>query len=213
MVAVYFCRWFVRGGGWGPFRGTEGAACHLITLITSNTSHLDHEIRFAITPKAILNAKPNSISRTLSTSFRSSSSHKMKVTSQALALISAILLNTSSAFTSVHHHRASTSSSSLKVANDLFVEMTSETGAAAAAGTANTHSSVETYYGDTLKESADLLTNACCTAARPAPQIAKAISNIHPDVIKKYYGCGFCVPDEVEGMTILDLGCGAGRDV
>ena len=75
MVAVYFCRWFVRGGGWGPFRGTEGAACHLITLITSNTSHLDHEIRFAITPKAILNAKPNSISRTLSTSFRSSSSH------------------------------------------------------------------------------------------------------------------------------------------
>eukprot|EP00577_Skeletonema_sp_RCC1716_P011386 CAMPEP_0113379574 /NCGR_PEP_ID=MMETSP0013_2-20120614/4299_1 /TAXON_ID=2843 ORGANISM="Skeletonema costatum, Strain 1716" /NCGR_SAMPLE_ID=MMETSP0013_2 /ASSEMBLY_ACC=CAM_ASM_000158 /LENGTH=420 /DNA_ID=CAMNT_0000261859 /DNA_START=67 /DNA_END=1329 /DNA_ORIENTATION=- /assembly_acc=CAM_ASM_000158 len=136
----------------------------------------------------------------------------MKVTSQALALLTAILLNTSSAFTSVHHHRASTSSS-LKVTNDLFVEMTSETGAAAAAGTANTHSSVETYYGDTLKESADLLTNACCTAARPAPQIAQAISNIHPDVIKKYYGCGFCVPDEVEGMTILDLGCGAGRDV
>eukprot|EP00574_Skeletonema_japonicum_P009399 CAMPEP_0201727388 /NCGR_PEP_ID=MMETSP0593-20130828/12115_1 /ASSEMBLY_ACC=CAM_ASM_000672 /TAXON_ID=267983 /ORGANISM="Skeletonema japonicum, Strain CCMP2506" /LENGTH=373 /DNA_ID=CAMNT_0048219167 /DNA_START=184 /DNA_END=1305 /DNA_ORIENTATION=- len=91
--------------------------------------------------------------------------------------------------------------------------MTTETGAAAAAGTANTHSSVTTYYGETLKESADLQTNACCTAARPAPQIAKAISNIHPDVIKKYYGCGFCVPDEVEGMTILDLGCGAGRDV
>jgi len=79
--------------------------------------------------------------------------------------------------------------------------------------TAKTHSSVSTYYGETLKESADLQTNACCTAARPAPHIAKAISNIHPDVIKKYYGCGFCVPDEVEGMTILDLGCGAGRDV
>eukprot|EP00573_Skeletonema_grethae_P008336 CAMPEP_0201693606 /NCGR_PEP_ID=MMETSP0578-20130828/6151_1 /ASSEMBLY_ACC=CAM_ASM_000663 /TAXON_ID=267565 /ORGANISM="Skeletonema grethea, Strain CCMP 1804" /LENGTH=417 /DNA_ID=CAMNT_0048179169 /DNA_START=169 /DNA_END=1422 /DNA_ORIENTATION=- len=137
----------------------------------------------------------------------------MKVTSQALALLSAILLNTSSAFTTSVQHRATSSSSSLAVTNDLFVEMTTETGAAAAAGTANTHSSVTTYYGETLKETADLQTNACCTAARPAPQIAKAISNIHPDVIKKYYGCGFCVPDEVEGMTILDLGCGAGRDV
>eukprot|EP00956_Cyclotella_meneghiniana_P021848 scaffold40463_cov76-Cyclotella_meneghiniana.AAC.2 len=76
-----------------------------------------------------------------------------------------------------------------------------------------THTSVTNYYGTTLEKTSDLLTNACCTAGAPLPHIKAAISNIHPSVIAKYYGCGFCVPDEVEGMTILDLGCGAGRDV
>ena len=76
-----------------------------------------------------------------------------------------------------------------------------------------THASVTSYYGTTLQKSSDLQTNACCTAGAPLPHIKEAISNIHPSVIAKYYGCGFCVPDEVEGMTILDLGCGAGRDV
>lgn len=32
-------------------------------------------------------------------------------------------------------------------------------------------------------------------------------------MIAKYYGCGICVPDLLEGTTVLDLGCGAGRDV
>jgi len=90
---------------------------------------------------------------------------------------------------------------SLPVSTDLFVDKTA------------THSSVATYYGETLQKSSDLKTNACCTAARPAPHIAEAISNVHPDVVAKYYGCGFCVPDEVRGTTVLDLGCGAGRDV
>eukprot|EP01083_Nonionella_stella_P080013 219641_1 len=76
-----------------------------------------------------------------------------------------------------------------------------------------TQQSVSKYYGETLQQTSDLKTNACCTAASPFPHIKDAIKNIHPDVIAKYYGCGFCVPDEVEGKTILDLGCGAGRDV
>jgi len=78
---------------------------------------------------------------------------------------------------------------------------------------ANVHSSVADYYSKTLQETGDLKTNACCTAGSPVPHIRDAIKNIHPDVIRKYYGCGFCVPDEVQGTTILDLGCGAGRDV
>ena len=76
-----------------------------------------------------------------------------------------------------------------------------------------THSSVSVYYGTTLQKTTDLLTNACCTSSAPPPHIASAIANIHTDVLDKYYGCGFCIPDEVTGMTILDLGCGAGRDV
>jgi len=74
---------------------------------------------------------------------------------------------------------------------------------------------VSTYYGTTLQSSSDLLTNACCTLSGPPPDhIQNAISNIHPTVLAKYYGCGLCLPQyDLTGATILDLGCGAGRDV
>merc|ERR1719498_848178 len=37
--------------------------------------------------------------------------------------------------------------------------------------------------------------------------------NIHDEVVTKYYGCGLCLPDGLKGLSVLDLGCGAGRDV
>lgn len=37
--------------------------------------------------------------------------------------------------------------------------------------------------------------------------------NVHDEVHSKYYGCGLCLPEDLEGLAILDLGCGAGRDV
>lgn len=77
-----------------------------------------------------------------------------------------------------------------------------------------TRDQVSEYYGKTLLSSDDLVTNACCTAGAPPEYIQNVISNIHPDVLAKYYGCGLCVPQyDVTGMSILDLGCGAGRDV
>ena len=72
--------------------------------------------------------------------------------------------------------------------------------------------SVSTYYGDTLKESADLKTNACCTGADMPKHIKTALSKVHPEVLAKYYGCGLTIPDELDGLSVLDLGCGAGRD-
>merc|ERR1719199_462577 len=36
---------------------------------------------------------------------------------------------------------------------------------------------------------------------------------IHEEVHSKYYGCGLFLPDDIQGLSILDLGCGAGRDV
>lgn len=38
--------------------------------------------------------------------------------------------------------------------------------------------------------------------------------NSNPEVVAKYYGCGLCLPAyDLTGCNILDLGCGAGRDV
>jgi ubiquinone/menaquinone biosynthesis C-methylase UbiE len=31
--------------------------------------------------------------------------------------------------------------------------------------------------------------------------------------INRYYGCGLVFPPKLEGCRVLDLGCGAGRDV
>jgi arsenite methyltransferase len=86
--------------------------------------------------------------------------------------------------------------------NDLFIDATA------------TQSSVRDYYGKTLKESDDLATNACCAAAAPPQYIKDCIDNIHPTVKAKYYGCGLCLPQyDMTGLRVLDLGCGAGRDV
>jgi len=72
---------------------------------------------------------------------------------------------------------------------------------------------VKEYYSKHLKASEDLQTNACCTMAIPPEHIEKAMINVHNKVHEKYYGCGLCLPDDLEGLSILDLGCGAGRDV
>lgn len=75
------------------------------------------------------------------------------------------------------------------------------------------HSSVQEYYGQTLQQSSDLQTNACCTGAEPPQFLKNILVQIHDEVMAKYYGCGLILPQALEGKTILDLGCGAGRDV
>jgi len=102
-------------------------------------------------------------------------------------------------------HRGHEISTRLKnSAEPLFIDATQSS---------STHDSVSDYYGKTLSTSNDLKTNACCTAGAPVDHIKAAIDNIHPEVLAKYYGCGFCTPDLLDGTTVLDLGCGAGRDV
>lgn len=39
------------------------------------------------------------------------------------------------------------------------------------------------------------------------------MKNVHEEIISKYYGCGSPFPEALDGTTILDLGCGTGRDV
>lgn len=76
----------------------------------------------------------------------------------------------------------------------------------------NIHEEVKSYYGEELKSSNDLKTNACCTSAPPPNHIREAIALIHEEVINKYYGCGLTIPNVLKDLTILDLGSGSGRD-
>jgi len=75
------------------------------------------------------------------------------------------------------------------------------------------HQNVQAYYGDVLQSSDDLQTNACCTPDDVPDHVKTILSQIHDDVLTRYYGCGLIAPLDLEGMHILDLGCGAGRDV
>lgn len=72
--------------------------------------------------------------------------------------------------------------------------------------------SVRDYYGRVLRSSADLKTTACCVAETLPPEIAAIVAKVHPEVKERFYGCGVIAPAVLEGRTVLDLGCGSGRD-
>ncbi len=75
-----------------------------------------------------------------------------------------------------------------------------------------TNQQVQNYYGKELQTSSDLKTNACCTLTAPPKHIRDALKNVADEVQAKYYGCGLTLPDNIEGLRILDLGSGSGRD-
>lgn len=81
-------------------------------------------------------------------------------------------------------------------------------------GDASIRGSVSKYYGETLRNSDDLLTSACCTPADQIPRAVRDALVLVPDEVKaKYYGCGSPTPCGIEGLRVLDLGSGSGRDV
>ncbi len=73
--------------------------------------------------------------------------------------------------------------------------------------------SVKEYYGQVLQSSDDLQTNACCTDEGMPEFLKPILSKVHDEVMKRYYGCGLVLPEQMKGLKVLDLGCGAGRDV
>jgi len=72
---------------------------------------------------------------------------------------------------------------------------------------------VKDYYGKKLKSSDDLRTNACCCSDRPPADVRDVIPLIADEILDRFYGCGSPLPPFLEGVTVLDLGCGTGRDV
>ena len=75
------------------------------------------------------------------------------------------------------------------------------------------HELVQDYYGRQLQHSGDLKTSACCDASQVPEWLKPLLSRIHPEVLSRYYGCGLVCPPLLQGCRVLDLGCGAGRDV
>lgn len=74
------------------------------------------------------------------------------------------------------------------------------------------HENVQNYYGQVLQSSADLKTSACCPIEAMPAFLKPLLANIHTDVSSRFYGCGSPIPHAIEGATVLDLGCGTGRD-
>ncbi|XP_069139063.1 arsenite methyltransferase-like isoform X2 [Argopecten irradians] len=78
---------------------------------------------------------------------------------------------------------------------------------------AEVRESVKEYYGKKLKTVNDLETQACVAPGRKVTRpVKEAIGLVHEVVTSKYYGCGLVIPEKLEGMKILDLGSGSGRD-
>lgn len=75
------------------------------------------------------------------------------------------------------------------------------------------HDQVKDYYGKQVQNVNDLQTAACVAPGKAVTKaVREAISAIHDDVAMRYYGCGLVIPAKVEGMKVLDLGSGSGRD-
>ena len=72
---------------------------------------------------------------------------------------------------------------------------------------------VKEYYGKTLQSNEDLLSGACCALDKPPAEVRNVLPLIADEILTKFYGCGSPLPPLLEGMTVLDLGCGTGRDV
>ena len=72
---------------------------------------------------------------------------------------------------------------------------------------------IKNYYGKQLQSKNDLKTSSCCAIGGPPAEIRDILPLIADEIHNKFYGCGSPLPPLLEGMTVLDLGCGTGRDV
>lgn len=73
---------------------------------------------------------------------------------------------------------------------------------------------VREYYGKILEDVRGLKTGACfCSDELVHPVVKKIESQIDNEILAKFYGCGSPIPPALDGCTVLDLGCGTGKDV
>lgn len=72
------------------------------------------------------------------------------------------------------------------------------------------------YYGRELSTTNDLKTAACMLGENEesgAAETSRLLRNVHPAVKDRFFVCGSPIPPLLASATVLDLGCGTGRDV
>ncbi len=79
--------------------------------------------------------------------------------------------------------------------------------------TTTTLDAVREYYGKVLQNRKDLKTDACCTLDALPHHVRVVLAEIDDEILDRFYGCGSPIPLALDGCTVLDLGCGTGRDV
>ena len=72
---------------------------------------------------------------------------------------------------------------------------------------------VKEYYGKLIQSRADFATSTCCCTEKPSAEIREILPLIADEIQDRFYGCGSVLPPLLEGKTVLDLGCGSGRDI
>ncbi len=73
---------------------------------------------------------------------------------------------------------------------------------------------VSEYYSDATAHGGRMRTSICCCTTDSMPGYIKdTLGQIDPEITDRFYGCGSPLPPALEGCTVLDLGCGTGRDV
>jgi len=77
------------------------------------------------------------------------------------------------------------------------------------------HEKVKSYYSElTNLKGGELASAVCSCAADSIPEpVKRIVSELPEEIVMRYYGCGSPIPDRINGCTVLDLGCGTGRDV
>lgn len=72
---------------------------------------------------------------------------------------------------------------------------------------------VKDYYGKQLHSNKDLKTKTCCCSDSQPVEVKAILPSIADEIKDRFYGCGSPLPPLLKRMTVLDLGCGTGRDV
>ena len=70
---------------------------------------------------------------------------------------------------------------------------------------------VKEYYGKRVQHTSDV--EGCgCGCSVPPSHVAAALKHVPQRVTDRFYGCGNPLPAAIEGLNVLDLGSGSGRD-